>query len=208
MPRRLLRRPSLALAIALFGAALTAVLIRASWNDTLRDHEKLFQAKADAVREQVLERIKATDEMVVGLATFINSAAHVDADQFRLFSEELLRRHPYLMSTAYLPRVRDDERADFERGRREAGFPTFAVRQRSGDERVVATRRSHYFPLLFIEPYEPVSVVLIGFDALSEPTLARAAQAAIDTAAPDATLPMAGETRTPTYWLFTASYAG
>jgi diguanylate cyclase (GGDEF)-like protein/PAS domain S-box-containing protein len=202
------RPPSLAILIALLGAGLTAVLVRASWEDTLREHEKLFTAQSEAVREQVLERIKATDEMVTALGTFVNSATHVDADQFRLFSEELLRRHPYLLSTSYLPYVAEDERHDFERSRHEAGFPGFTITERlSGDYRV-ATARAQYFPLLYIEPFEPVAVVMIGFDALSEPSLAQAAQAAIDMAQPGATPPRLIEGRTWGYWLFTATYAG
>ena len=48
------RQPSLAILIALLGAGLTTVLVRASWEDTLREHEKLFTAQSEAVREQVL----------------------------------------------------------------------------------------------------------------------------------------------------------
>ena len=202
------RQPSLAILIALLGAGLTTVLVRASWEDTLREHEKLFTAQSEAVREQVLERIKATDEMVTGLGTFVNSASHVDADQFRLFSQELLRRHPYLLSTSYLPYVTEDERRDFEQSRHEAGFPGFTITERTSDDYRVATARARYFPLLFIEPFEPIAVVMIGFDALSEPSLAQAAQAAIDTAQPSAAPPRLIEGRTRGYWLFTATYAG
>jgi diguanylate cyclase (GGDEF)-like protein/PAS domain S-box-containing protein len=202
------RQPSLAILIALLGAGLTTVLVRASWEDTLREHEKLFTAQSEAVREQVLERIKATDEMVTGLGTFVNSASHVDADQFRLFSQEQLRRHPYLLSTSYLPYVTEDERRDFERSRHEAGFPGFTITERLSDDYRVATARAQYFPLLFIEPFEPVAVVMIGFDALSEPSLAQAAQAAIDTAQPSAAPPRLIEGRVWGYWLFTAIYAG
>jgi len=202
------RQPSLAILIALLGAGLTTVLVRASWEDTLREHEKLFTAQSEAVREQMLERIKATDEMVTALGTFVNSATHVDADQFRLFSEELLRRHPYLLSTSYLPYVTEDERRDFERSRHEAGFPGFTITERTSDDYRVAATRAQYFPLLFVEPFEPVAVVMIGFDALSEPSLAQAAQAAIDTAQPGAAPPRLIEGRTRGYWLFAATYAG
>ena len=206
LPRWL--RPTPALLVALLGAALTTYLVVASWGAALHEHEQLFTAQSEAVREQVLERIKVADEMVTGLATFINSAAHVDADQFRLFSEELLRRHPYLLSTSYLPLVVAGERRDFERSRHEAGFPGFSVNDRRDGNYHAAAARAHYFPLLFIEPFEPESVTMIGFDVLSEPLLAQAAQAAIDTAQPNASLPRLLEGRVRGYWLFTAIYTG
>jgi diguanylate cyclase (GGDEF)-like protein/PAS domain S-box-containing protein len=194
--------------VALLGAALTAVLVVVSWGNVLLEHEKVFTAHSEAVREQLLERIKATDEMITGLATLVNSATHADADQFRLFSEELLRRHPYLLSTSYLPHVIEHERLDFERSRHEAGFPEFAINDRSTDNYHVAPSRAQYFPLLFIEPFEPTSVVMIGFDVLSEPLLAQAARAAVDTAQPSASASRQIEGRTWGYWLFTAIYAG
>lgn len=206
LPRLL--RPTLAFVVALLCAALTAVLVIASWKNVLHEHEKVFTAQSEAVREQLLERIKATDEMVIGLATLVNSATHTDADQFRLFSEELLRRHPYLLSTSYLPHVFERERRDFEQSRHEAGFPGFAVNDRSPDNYHAAPSRAQYFPLLFIEPFEPRSVVMIGFDVLSEPALAQAAQAAVDTAQPSAAPPRLIEGRVRGYWLFTAIYAG
>ncbi len=202
------RRPSLAIVVALLGAALTTVLVLASWEDVLHEHAKVFTAQSEAVREQLLERIKATDEMVIGLATLVNSATHADADQFRLFSEELLRRHPYLLSTSYLPHVFERERRDFERSRHEAGFPGFAINERSVDDYQAAPSRAQYFPLLFIEPFEPRSVGMIGFDVMSEPPLAQAAQAAIDTAQPSAAAPRLIEGRVWGYWLFTPLYAG
>src|SRR5262245_42621266 len=132
---RLLRwRPLLAIAIAAIGAFITTLLVRASWLDVLGEHDRLFRANADAVREQLLERVKATDEIMIGLATFTNSAAHLDADQFRLFTEGLPERHSYVLAAAYLPLVHHDERATFERSRREAGFPWFSVSERRGEE--------------------------------------------------------------------------
>ena len=201
-------RPSLPIVVAFLGVALTIMLVLASWKNALREHELVFNAQFEAVREQVLVRVKANDEMITNLATFINSVTHVDADQFRLFSEELLRRHPYLLSTSYLPRVEKNERLNFELSRIEAGFPGFVVTDRSDKDYHVAPLRAQYFPLLFIEPFEPTTVVMIGFDVLSESSLAQAAQTAIDTAQPSITPPRLIGGRTWGYWLFTPIYTG
>ncbi len=201
-------RPSLVMLVALFGGLLTAALVLATWRDVLRAHEKVFSAEADAVREQLLQRVKSTDEMVISLGTLVNSATHVDADQFRVFSEELLRRHPYLISTSYLPLVHDQQRSDFERSRHEAGFPGFSITDRTGDDYRTAPPRAQYFPLLFIEPFEPISVAMIGFDVLSEARLAQPAQFAIDLAQPSAADPQMIEGRVRGYWLFAPVYVG
>jgi diguanylate cyclase (GGDEF)-like protein/PAS domain S-box-containing protein len=201
-------QPSLAILVALLGAILTMMLVHASWNNALHEHEQVFTAQSEAVREQLLVRVKANDEMITNLATFVNSVTHVDADQFRLFSEELLRRHPYLLSASYLPRVDKNERLNFELSRLEAGFPGFVITNRSGDDYLPAPLRVQYFPLLFIEPFEPASVVMIGFDVLSEAPLEQAVQAAIDMAERSASRPYLIEEHAWGYWLFAAIYAG
>lgn len=201
-------RPPLAKLLALVGAGLTAVFVAAAWKDALREQERLYIAKADVVRERLVERIRATDEMITGLATLVNSATHVDADQFRLFSEDLLRRHRFLISTSYLPQVHDADRLVFETSRREAGFPGFIVSERIGADYRVAQARAEYFPLLFVEPFEPLSVTMIGFDVMSEPEFAAAARAAIDTALPTAAPPRLIDGRVRGYWLFAPIYAG
>jgi len=166
-------RPSLVMLVGLFSALLTAAAVLSTWRDALNDQRKVFAAHADAVREQVLARIKTSDELIISLGTLVNSATHVDADEFRVFSEELLRRHPYLVATSYLPRIPDNQRRNFERSRYEAGFPGFVITDRSGDDYRRAPARAQYFPMLFIEPFEPVSVSMIGFDVLADTHLAQ-----------------------------------
>jgi PAS domain S-box-containing protein len=201
-------RPPLVMLVALFGGFLTAAVALSTWKDALNDQRKVFAAHSDAVREQVLARIKTSDEMIISLGTLVNSATHVDADQFRVFSEELLQRHPYLLSTSYLPRIHENQRRRFERSRQEAGFPGFAITDRSGVDYHNAPERTQYFPMLFVEPFEPVSVSMIGFDVFADTQLAQSAQLAIDSAQPSAADPRLIEGRIWGYWLFSPVYAG
>lgn len=198
----------LAMVIGLLGAAFTFALVLATWESALQEHERVFTAQADAVQNQVHGNIKATDEVITSLAILVNSATHVDADQFRLFSEELLRRHPYLLSTSYFPRVSHGERNEFEQFRRETGFLGFSINDRSDGDYHVARPRQVYFPMLFLEPFEPVSVGMIGFDVLADPELLPAVNATIETGKPNAAPPYTLETGEKIYWLFTAIYAG
>jgi diguanylate cyclase (GGDEF)-like protein/PAS domain S-box-containing protein len=204
---RVLQLP-LARILALFGVLFTLALVYTTWQNTLDEHENLFTAQSEAVREQLVERAKATDELIIGLTTLVNSATRVDADQFRLFSEGLLRRHSYLLSTAYLPHIVGEERQEFERSRREAGFPGFSISERSGAQYRAAKRHESYFPILFVEPFEPETVVMIGFNVLSEQGFIEAAQAAIDIASASASTPRLVDRRVWGYWLFAAIYAG
>jgi diguanylate cyclase (GGDEF)-like protein/PAS domain S-box-containing protein len=197
--------PPLLLAL---GLAATALLSVETWNDTLRDREQAFAEDAARAREAVAAAIGVADEMTTVLATLVNSAAHVDADQFRIFSEDALGRHPFILSTGYLPLVLDGEREQFERGRRHRGYPTFSITQRDDGRYFPAATQPRYFPLYFQEPFEPATAAMIGFDVHSDPELGAAVRSAIDSAVARPSQPrtLAGAVRG--YWLFRATYNG
>ena len=199
--------PPVFAALAL-GVVLTLALVALVWQAALRSHENAFNAEAAGVRDNVLGNIKITDEVITNLATVVGSTTHVDADQFRVFSEDVLRRHRFLLSTSYLPLVTGPERRVFEQARHASGFPTFRITTREGRIYLPAPERDRYFPLIYLEPFEPQTAVMIGFNVLSEPELAAPALAAIDSGVASPATPRLLDQGVRGYWLFKAVYAG
>jgi diguanylate cyclase (GGDEF)-like protein/PAS domain S-box-containing protein len=202
------QRPPLVFAALALGVVLTLALVALGWQATLRFHENAFNAEAAGVRDNVLGNIKITDEVITNLATVVGSATHVDADQFRVFSEDVLRRHRFLLSTSYLPLVTGPERRVFERARHASGFPTFRITTRDKHAYLPAPEGERYFPLIYLEPFEPQTAVMIGFNVLSEPELAAPALAAVDSGVASPAAPRLLDQGVRGYWLFKAVYAG
>ncbi|HWR98500.1 MAG TPA: ATP-binding protein, partial [Candidatus Methanoperedens sp.] len=194
--------------ILVLGGLATFLLVVIAGRDARIAAERQYTPQADAVRDAVVQRLGSVEEVVTTLASFINSSMHVDGDQFRLLSEQLMARKGFLTATGFFPLVTEEERREFEATQRTTGFPTFAVTEWTAGGFRPAHRQAQYFPLLFHEPFEPLIASLIGFDALTDPGLALTIAEAVDNAAPalsaarPAGSPFSGE------WLFHAVYAG
>lgn len=168
--------PPLALVV---GAAITAGLLAIAWKGDVAERDKIHLADAEAVWESANQRLTSADEAVASLATLVNSTLHLDGDQFRIFSEELLRRHSFLVATSYMQLVHPEDRGDFEAGRRARGFPTFSITERQGDGYAAARVKERYFSVIFLEPFIPERASMIGFDVLSDESFGPAAETAI-----------------------------
>jgi len=124
----------------LVGIIFTSVSIFVAWHKAVKNEKELFLADTAAVTNQLSQRISALEEVVTSLATLVNSAPHINADQFRVFSEAILSRHPYLSFTAYMPLVEGPERLRFETERHERGFITEATAMAYASHKAVVGR--------------------------------------------------------------------
>ncbi len=201
-------RLSLAIALFVLGVLFTVSLTTIAWRDALENQETIFISDASTARDNIFVRTNGADEVISNLSTLVNSSTRVDGDQFRIFSEEVLSRHPFLLSTGYLPLVTEQDRNEFEQTKRRMGFPTFSITTRKDGVYRTAGRQERYFPLLYQEPFEPTTAVMIGFDVLSDSAFTKVIESAIDTTEATPAPPKLLDGRIQGYWLFKAIYAG
>ncbi len=101
---------------------------------------------------------------------FLDHAGVVDRESFHLFTKPLLERNRALVALTWNPRVLHSDRQAFEDEGRAHGYPGFRITERqanAGETMMPAARRSHYFPVLWVEPRTDYENAL-GFDVLSE----------------------------------------
>jgi len=163
----------LGLAVAI--AAWTALsvweerLARAKFNDTAGDYATVIQNGLD----EYLDKIRA-------LGAFFDASDSIDATEFGLFTDQILRGYGDTMRLLWCPRVGRDERASFEREARDAGFADYSITTWAPMGRVHgANPRDEYFPIL----YSTVSherTATFGTDLSSETVRRRAIARARD----------------------------
>ncbi len=196
--------PTAVVAGGIITAALTALVLQKE----IQRHKTLFAAQSQLINDAVSQQMTATNEVVRGLARLFHVSAHVDADQFRIFSNDVVARDPFIGSILYLPLVEDRHRDDFERQMRKGGDVRFAITERRHDRYVPASRRERYFPIVFNEPVNPSAAREIGFDVLSEADTEYAMSWAIDTATPVASVPSLPVRDHTPYTVVQAVYTG
>ncbi len=183
-------------------------LVTFSLNDSIDSAKQNFIENTHRIHDSILQRINASDEIINSLSALFNTITYVDADQFRLFAEDSLSRHPYVQSVAYMPLISANYRKEFEEEMHENGYVTFSIKEQVNNRYTVAENRSIYFPSLFLEPLNATTARQLGFDVLSDSQFEDAILYAIDSADAVASIANLAENRDGNYIIFKALYTG
>jgi signal transduction histidine kinase len=162
--------------------------------------ERQQRARFEGVARDAVAAIQnALDDSVLELdaiAALYKIAPSVDHEHFVTFVEPFLRQSLVVQDFEWIPRVRREERAAYEKEGRTAN-PTFNIVERDPQGRLVrAANRDEYFPVLYVEP-QAGNHHDVGFDIESEPMYAEALKLVRLTQRPVATAPIRFDQKEP-----------
>jgi PAS domain S-box-containing protein len=119
--------------------------------------------RVGAIQQTVADRLAIVDM----LAAYFAGSEDVTRDEFRVFTQRMLERHPGIHALAWAPRVPAGKREAFEQSVRDNDTADYRITERNAKrEFVAAAAREEYFPVLYREPIPP-SYPLFGFDLRS-----------------------------------------
>ncbi|MDM8515283.1 SpoIIE family protein phosphatase [Desulfobacterales bacterium HSG16] len=192
------------------GGTVTAILMALSWHYVMNHEHEVFEYEAGRIQESVTESVKLANAVAQSMQALFHSTGHVDADQFRIFSKEIFSRYPFIISAMYCMRVYRQERQEFEEEQQDWGFITFQITEHDQKQkRKPAAEREHYFPVIYKEPFSPISASLIGYDILSDPDFHESTRKAAAAGIPISSVPTGRKEGTSRgYELFIATYEG
>ena len=156
--------------------ALAAAL--AAWQYAERQAEArrqtALEAAATDVRDRILRRLTAYEQMLHAGAAFFQSQEEVTRAEWRSFVESanVTRHFPGIQGLGYARIVRPEEKAAHIAAVRREGFPEYAIRPEGA--------RPFYAPIVFIEPFEGRNLRAFGYDMFSEPVRRAAMERARD----------------------------
>jgi CHASE1-domain containing sensor protein len=153
----------------------------------LRDLE--HKAQATDFRQQAGMRAMRLEQ---GLGEAVNSLTilnqlfltneTVSREQFRVFTQPLLKRHPYIQAFNFHRIVPAAGRAAYEAGMRQQ-FPGFALTELAGGKPVPAREKGRYIVVDYLEPI-PGNEAAFGLDVSSYADLVGIMRQAADTGRP------------------------
>lgn len=153
---------------------------------TIRHREKVyldyeFQHIAQN-RVSALERlIQSKFSILDSVRSFFESSEFVDREEFNSFTSSF-SDFEGIFAIAWVPRVEDSQREEFEDQAEASGVPDFFIKEKTqAGDFVSAQKRPEYFPVLYIDPYNDVNISILGFDCASEPRRYQALVEARDT---------------------------
>ncbi|MDD5432122.1 MAG: CHASE domain-containing protein [Candidatus Omnitrophica bacterium] len=150
-------------AVISFGLFLGAQKIERT--NLIKEFDSFCDERLDLIEKSVQDCI----ELLQTVASFYASSVSVERDEFRIFVENILKRHKEILSIDWMPRVGNAERLSFEEKIRREGFQNFQITERDESGKFVrSSRRNEYFPVLFIEPFNNITKVILGYDINSD----------------------------------------
>ena len=139
-------------------------------NKTLMANERLRQDMHELAREfekgseQIAGRLQAVEGFMV-------AAANVRRDEFSKFLAQIGATDKSRGAVQWVPRIKVEEREQFEGRTRKEGFADFTIFERTAaGERIPAGSRPEYYPVLFSEPLAD-DTSDIGLDLSSIPDI-------------------------------------
>jgi len=93
----------------------------------------------------------------------------VTRGSFDSFVKPIIARLPGIQALEWIPQINDSIREEYEAHVQQEGFKHFTIRERVAGEMVTANRRSHYFPVHFVSPFD-LNRNAFGYDLASNPS--------------------------------------
>ena len=157
--------------------SVLAALAVARWERA--NYRLQFQRQADSLATALQRSINRYTDLLLALGDLYSvSENSVERDEFDRFVSRSLATYPGIQALEWAPLVKDSDRAEFEAALQNQGFPTFQIRERDSQDRLVqAARRPQYVPVTYLQPWlgnEPA----FGYDLTSDPTRRKALETA------------------------------
>ena len=119
-------------------------------------------------------------ERIDSLRDFFVGSVEVERDEFNMYVEDFLKKHPGIKSLMWIPEIKAEQRADFEKSVRQQGFEEFEISEIGVDgEFVRAGQREVYLPVYYVELFDENSFWL-GLDMGSIPEINETLKLAVE----------------------------
>ena len=108
---------------------------------------------------------------LVAIAAVMETWPELSRDEFQQFTQHCLSQNPEISSVTWVPRIAGDQRAAVEGAVQAEGLADFQFREMDADggfSGQPARQLPEYFPVLYVEPFEPNQVIL-GMDGSNNP---------------------------------------
>jgi|GEM_PF-706080 Adenylate cyclase, family 3 (some proteins contain HAMP domain) len=151
------------------GLSILTFVVVWDWEDKRRDYE--MHRRIDDISIGLERQLNSDLDTVLALSDYMKAFSVVEPSSFARFVGRPLSVHPSLQLLAWVPRITNSERGDYEAKAKTQTDPSFEIRERGPQgELRPADQRSEYFPAYYVEPTAGNETAL-GFDLASHPEL-------------------------------------
>ncbi len=163
--RRTLPRTSVAISIALLcGVTLAFAAFFGVRAREQREIQTEFQLTSENFLSAVKREIEANLAVLRSLTAFVEVSGHPDRLSFETYARHEQESHPTVLALEWMPRVKDADRAAYERQLSLEERRTIQIRGGSSSNPKPEAPRSEYFPITRMYP-RMAALQVLGFDS-------------------------------------------
>ena len=160
-------------------SVLTAVF--SVWNE-LRVINSEFEVSADLIHHTVTQRITSLETVLISLVGLYHSSENLSSAEQTAFSQEILKAFPFISAILHMERIQEENLARFVERMREDGFIGFRLKNgKQAQDKSTVSPLAFHLPVSFIEPMNPLSANLLGYDLAIQPEALGTIETAIKT---------------------------
>jgi diguanylate cyclase (GGDEF)-like protein/PAS domain S-box-containing protein len=153
-------------------------LILSIWIE-LHTINKEFEDRVGEIHRTLTQRVSSLETVLTSLVGLYHSSDFLGIAEQSSFSQEMLKAYPFISSIMQMTRIPVESREEFQSQMREQGFVSFKLKDHSQFNYLNNGTESYYLPVSFIEPMDPRSASLLGFDLTHLPGVIETLQRSI-----------------------------
>lgn len=155
--------------VVFVGGLITAVATFWLYQSEEQAARAEFDIHAAMQVEKLGSLLASNFDLLTATGSLFQNVGIVDREVFADFAKPLLESHSGISTLAWVPMVRNGEKAEVEAQARARGYSHFQISERAEDGSVrPASERTAYFPVYYAEPFEGVASS-IGVDLGADP---------------------------------------
>ena len=157
--------------------ALTSIFVLVNRVEMARI-QLAFDNEAGIIDHLLVEYANNAIDSSLSLRDLYIASSPVSRQQFALFSQSVLQRHPELQALEWLPRITRTELPTFVQKVRAEGYDNFDVVEKNSEGKLVPVReRDEYYPVTYVEPMQH-NQQAFGLDSTADPVSRQSKQLA------------------------------
>jgi PAS domain S-box-containing protein len=139
-----------------------------------------FNSDAKEIISAVIKEIEFDLESLESIKSFYLASTNVDRAEFKEFTGHILERHQSIQALEWIPRIKNEERAEYAEMAKADGFVDFEILEKNAKGLMVkADQRAEYYPVYYVEPMKG-NERAFGFDLASNQSRLESLQKARD----------------------------
>ncbi|HHZ88478.1 MAG TPA: EAL domain-containing protein [Chromatiaceae bacterium] len=168
--------------IATLGVIFVALIVGAFALFLFSREQAEFEQAAESFHQSLVEKIAGANAVSTAMMGFYQSSDELSDSELTAFTQTLLTSYPHVSSISFGERVSGQAISEFTDSMLSRGLYGFKVQQYNPvNGRIeAASPKPEYFPVRFLEPFEPSNAATIGLDVSTIPGVARAIRHAVE----------------------------